>query len=253
MIIKIPKEISVRPDQVSFTVIKKNQKNKVVNAPCYGAYMSQLSENTFDCIPNNTKTSMLSFEDFALWIRYCTAYGFMPSGTIPYRDKELNCLIIHGEHENKHRVYAALCCYRWSDSLAPLVYHACRLIEQRPDLNFYRIMHYVQGKYVTLAGHNFTEVYAESMGLYGTNARLNYMWPITFKYFFDPYSSQSLIHEANKMDLTQTAIAKCVKNNLLAKKHDDLLDEKWESLYDLPFDSNKFTERYNELLILKNS
>src|SRR4051812_19369898 len=157
--VTIPKNIVARPgDAVSYHAIENKTEKKTAHlgAACYHGHMATLPNYCFDCIPCNTKTSILPPEDFFLWMKFCAAFGFAPSGTIPYTKGDMNCCLIHGKGEVRHRIYAGLCCYRWAECLCPMVYEACRLIEARPDVNFYRIMHYVTGKYVTLIGHSFT-------------------------------------------------------------------------------------------------
>jgi len=242
--VAVPKSIVARPaDSVSYYAISNKTKKKTTHlqAACYHGHMAHLSGYTFDCIPCNTKNSILPPEDFFLWMKFCAAFGFSPSGTIPYTDGNMNCCIIHGEGDCKHRIYAGLCCYRWAECLSPMVFEACRLIEKKPNMSFYRIMHYVTGKYVTLIGHSFTNVCAGTMSLYNAIAgaaktpRLDHMWGLYPKFFFG--WGHNLAAKANKTSMTQTVIATDVNKlnlGLYVKKHEDLMSDRWDDLYELP-------------------
>jgi hypothetical protein len=259
--VAMPKSIVARPgDAVSYHAIcnKTEKKTSHMGAACYHGHMAVLPNYTFDCIPCNTKTSILPADDFFLWMKFCAGFGLSPSGTIPYRKGDMNCCIIHGKDDVKHRIYAGLCCYRWAECLSPMVYEACRLIEKRPDVNFYRIFHYVTGKYVTLIGHSFTNVCAGAMSLYNAfgsagakTPRMDHMWGIWPKFFFGlgyNLAAKGAKSEKDKRvkngvqpiifnnSYTQTTIAADIQKLnicLPVKKHEDLLDDKWVDLYEL--------------------
>jgi hypothetical protein len=255
--ITLPKNMIARPgDLVTYQAIcnKTEKKTAHVGAPCYNQHMAKLANFTFDCVPCNTKESILPAEDFFLWMKYCAAFGFSPAGTIPYTKDKQNCCFIHGKEENKHRIYAGLCCYRWSECLAPMVWEACRLIEKRPDVSFYRILHFVTGKYVTLIGHSFTNVCAGAMSLYASHgvkaARLDHMWGLYPKFFFAP--GYNLVAKTNSQLWTQNIIAEDIRKfdlHLPVKKHEDLLDDKWAELYNVEeLNKAKIKAVYNKLL-----
>ncbi len=252
--VNLPKNIVARPvDNVSYYAIKDKTKTSHMAAACYASHMGSLSSYTFDCVPCNADVSILPNEDFFLWMKYCTACGFAPSGTIPYTKGKMNCCLIHGAGENRHRIYAGLCCYRWAESLAPMVYEVCRLIEKRPDVNFYRIFHYLTGKYISNMGHNFTCVsnVAGSLysGHYNQQPRLNHIWGLWPKFFFSP--GINLSAETKVTGYTQSVIAGEIQNfnlNLLVKDHEDLMDDKWEELYNLEtIDKKKIKAVYDRL------
>lgn len=245
--IKVPKNIVARPvDTVSYTATEYKTGKKTVQkgAACYHEHMATLPLHSFDCVPYHSKQSILSPEDFFLWMKFCTAFGLCPPSTFPYTKGESNCAIIEGKGDSKHRIYAGLCCYRWSEALAPMCYEACRLIEARPDIDFYRIFHYVTGKYVTLVGHSFTNVTAAAMAMYGRgcakNARLDHSWGLGVKMFFQHNSDgicPALGDKSNKSFMTQSAIQNFIQKLglvLPVKNHENLLDDKWAELYNLP-------------------
>jgi len=262
--VTLPKNIVARPvDSVSYYTISESKAGKEIRSPylgsaCYAGHMATLNKYTFDCVPCNTKVSILPSEDFFLWMKFCAAFGFSPSGTIPYTKDEMNCCLIQGVGDCKHRIYAGLCCYRWAECLSPMVYEACRLIEKKPEINFYRLMHYITGKYVTLMGHSFTNVSAASMSMYSyygvskpaSTPRLDLMWALMPMYYFA--SGFNKAAKANQNDQTQVSISNAIaatKLSLPVKKHEDLLDDKWDELFNLEDTSNKnIKECYDKLV-----
>lgn len=243
--IKIPKSIVARgSDYVSYTAInnKSQAKSNISNAACYAGHMGSLPQHTFDCKPQGK--SLLGQDDFFLWAKFCTAFGLSPHATVPYVKNDNNCLLINGDGDCKHRIYTGLCCYRWADSLAPLPYEACRLIELRPDINFYRILHWVTGKYVTLTGHSFTNVCAASMSMYGFSGkvtpRLDLAWAVVPKYFYE-FGTNLCYKMKDGNNNTQTTMSTIVGKfgiSLPVKKQDELFDDKWEELFQIEFDGD---------------
>jgi hypothetical protein len=255
--VEIPKNIVARPnDSVSYSAINAtNKKTTIKSAACYSQHMGSLSKYTFDCFPCNTEKSLLPAEDFFLWMKFCAGYGFAPVATIPYTNGEMNCCIFNGNGENRHRIYAGLCCYRWAECLSPLVYEACRLIERRPDFNFYRLMHCVTGKYVTLMGHSFTNVCAPAMSIYSTKPggiapRLDLMWALMPRFYFDRGYDKSSNKEQSNLGTTQASLGQeIIKNGLSlpVAKHEDLFDDKWEELFIFGDDYEAIRKCYNKL------
>ena len=112
-------------------------------------------------------------------------------------------------------------------------------------MSFYRIFHYVTGKYVQSAGHSFTQV---TNTIYGVG-KLDHMWGLMPKFFFKPTINLSKKYKGT----TNVTIGQLIQNqkfgSLPVKKHSDLLDDKWEELYQIEEpDVKQVRDCYNKII-----
>lgn len=257
--IKLPSNIVARPnDGVNYSATGLKQKNKIdyQAAACFHAHMAQLPKYEYECRPQNgSKKSLLPKEEYLQWMHYCVSYGLVPLDSEAWSKKDMNYARISGRYETKHRIYAGLCCYRWADSLAPLCYTVVKLLEAKPEINFYQALHYGMAKFVTLVGHSFTSVSAANMSLYGNGyqktARLDLGYGLATKFFFQrDADGKCPADEANQAGWTYDAInAYAGKLGLVCpvKNVNEILDEKWIEFYSsLTFNKKLLKSYYDD-------
>lgn len=258
---KLPSHIVARPNDsmhYSATTItgKHRNKSEFPNAACFHAHMAHLAKYEFECRPPaGAKKSLLPENYYYQWVNHCVANGLIPLDSHPWAEKELNYIRISGKYESKHRIYTSLCCYRWADALAPLCYTVVKLLEIKPELNFYQALHYGMAKYVTLVGHSFCNIGAASMNLYmqGANkgVRLDLAYGLAVKLFFQKDADgKSPADQANQHQSTQVAISAYAAGlglNCMVKKIENILEDKWIDFYSVfSFDKKKLKEYYEK-------
>ena len=177
-----------------------------------------------------------------------------PASSIPIRKKTAHR--IPGEHETKHRIYASLCCYRFSECLAPLCYTLLRLLETKPTLDFFQVLHYSLGKFNLGWGHSFSSIcaansvhaaYMASTMVKG--AATDLMYGRGLRLFFERKPEGCLASKAQQNTYTYTAIDTVITGfgmSLPVKKLEDLLDEKWTPLYQMPEPTKEKLKAYYE-------
>jgi hypothetical protein len=172
----------------------------VTNAPCYMGSMKYITSGVFNCHPN--VQFLISDEDYIRWMDLCKVNGLMPESSRYYIDKKGPMAHIPGTGENRHRVYSGLCCYRFVQSNAPLVYTALRLIETLPEVDFYQVLHYVMSKFVYNWNHNVS--YLSTTGLHGayggsgSGMNLDLIHSIALKWWFKRHNGNPSICETHQ-------------------------------------------------------
>lgn len=66
----------------------------------------------------------------------------------------------------RHRVYAALCCYRFCESWAPIPYTVLKLKELNPQLHFWQLLHYAHKHCLKQQNqHSFLPIYKQKTSI----------------------------------------------------------------------------------------
>lgn len=161
----IPKELNNRSDDhVSYKSTKPLHTGGTQyvtqehdGAACYHDCMLVLSETEFWLRPNK-RASLLSWDDFKIWIELCKTNGIMPPDATPSRDGEHNLLHIPRSNQNRHVVYAGLCCYRWAENQPGVAYATIKSLENQKELDFFQALHFgcIQRAYWLI--HSFANI-----------------------------------------------------------------------------------------------
>ena len=234
----VPKEIAnkIRSDCVSFSATnnKTEEKKEYAAQACYASYMNTLSENMFTCYPQSTFS--LPNDVYLKWMNLCKINNLLPISSEFFIEKNKPIARIPGGNESKHRIYTALCCYRFAESIAPLAYEAVGLSDNNPQLDFYQIIHYVLCKYVTHTGHSFSHLCTSGYEIYSLkNERLNLASSITMKWWFEidrmGKSSCGVAGTGYTSDALRAYKNKFNKFDMVVKNIEDVLDPKYTPLY----------------------
>lgn len=184
----IPAKIKVKSDTVSFTTIdnKTEKKFDYANQACYGGFMASLPNYLFICKPCGGFS--IDNNDYLKWMSLCHKNNLLPISSEYYIEKDKPYAKIPGGNVSKHLIYTALCCYRFAESVGPLVYSVVRLTEEKPKLDFFQILYYAMSKYAPTTGHNFSYMCTASLAFYGKNknSRIDLCHSIGMKWFFAP-------------------------------------------------------------------
>jgi hypothetical protein len=204
------------------------------SAACYAKIMGQLPSVCTDCEPLLPETkSQLSSEDYLAWMNLCKDNHLMPSGSEFRSEDGRNYAKIPGAGETKHRIYAALCCYRWTECLSPMCYLLLRLSE-RKKLDFFQLFHYVTGKHVTLTGHSMTNNAALTYNPYVAHRR-SLLYALKVKLFFLRRPDGCLASKADQTAYTNVTIDTLFANidPLPLVAESAVLDERWSQLFQM--------------------
>lgn len=263
-VIDIPKDIKRRSgsDTVSYQV-RNDGKNKTSHsAACYASHMGQLSVIEMWC-HRDKKSAYGSVSDgelpgelFVKWMHVLKEHRLAPVDCEASFDKDGNHLYIPRGY-SKHQVYSALCGYRWAESIAPMPYTVLKLIETRPQISFWQILHYALANYVVAYGHSWTHLIQTPAGSYcsqNNGQSMNLASSLAFPFFWnrmrrnrtEKQTKQAALYNAG---YTCDAVGKIAtelappekmmagKRNvnmhpfLIDGNSDSILDPKWTILY----------------------
>ncbi len=239
MAIDIPKGIKKAPtDYIEYsTYVDGHLKHTGSNRKaCYSGIMYSLTTVGFHCCPVAT-SSGLPPEHYLKWMRLCQEYQLVPKSTQPYVDKGGNYLIIPGGVYDRHWVYAALCCYRWSSAYANMVWQIVEHVEKLEGITFWQALHYGLATHCKGVNHNFLSINNVSGPYGGRKTSHDLAYSLAIPVFF----SQS-VEERKRLNnsYTITAIAAIAKQlggqengkaTLYIEAFEDLLTPKWTALY----------------------
>lgn len=154
---KIPQELGNKVnDNVSYAVTIGESKYDYNNAACYMAVAHQLPECEFFLRPNDKK-SVLPWDAFVRWVELCKENGVITPEATPSRDGDLNLLHMP-KGNNRHLVYASLCCYRWSENQPGAPWLVVELLNANPKIDFFQALHYACTQVVYYFTHSFTQI-----------------------------------------------------------------------------------------------
>lgn len=138
--------------------------------------------------------SLMSGREYFKWIRLCQDHGLVPLEAEAHRKGKLNYLTIPKRNYNRHIIYAALCCYRWSENKPRIPLTVVRLLAANPNIDFFQALHFALGKYLTwmYGNHSFLPISvleANTYACYNTQSYgrcgFHYLpWSIVTKHFF---------------------------------------------------------------------
>lgn len=165
--ITIPEGIHRRAhaDYVTYTAITgQGDAAKAVfkkHAACYADYMRQLPTTGFKLEPDeDTKECFLPGDLYLEWVEACRSSGLIPkevTGSINDKDG-LPRMEIPNKGYPRHRVYSALCAYRFAESFSHMPYCVVMSMRQWPHLPFWQHLFYAMGRFGCGSGHSWSYV-----------------------------------------------------------------------------------------------
>lgn len=172
MITTIPEAVRNRPtDTVTYRVrAEKDPEPVQFKYICYNQHMTRLPEFEFrlepdvylcetpEKEPNAGRHWAVAGEVYLKFISLLQQNRAVPAECVASFDEHGLYMTIPRKGFSTHSVYSALCAYRWSESRAKMVYTAVRLAEERPDISFWQVMHYVWGHHIATDGHSWCSV-----------------------------------------------------------------------------------------------
>ena len=167
--ITIPDSVRKRTesDYVTYTAITgKGDDTKAVlrkHAACYAEYMQRLPTTGFMLEPDeNTKGCFLPNDIYMEWVDACRSSGLIPKevvGSISDKDDRPRMEIPNNGYP-RHRVYSALCAYRFAESFAHMPYSVVMSMRQWPQIPFWQHLFYAMGRFGCGSGHSWSYVCA---------------------------------------------------------------------------------------------
>lgn len=132
---------------------------KVEGSACYSSVMESLELFRLSLHPHKDKTARLPSDCYHDWIGICIANGLIPP-EVEYGVKDdTSFLIIPEGCYDRHWVYMTLCCYRWSDAHAKMVWQIVQHVKNGRDFTFWQALHYGLAMHSTYGvGHSFCYV-----------------------------------------------------------------------------------------------
>ncbi len=265
MAIEIPKEVKQAPnDYVKYSVCEgKDGKFEDKDGVCYGDIMSSLQSVSIRCVPavrtppkeydssarkfieptekeiaDWAEPTGIDSERYFKWMQLCKDNQLVPTDARPYADDGKNYLEIPGGIYDRHLVYAALCCYRWSDSYANMVWQIVEHMEKLDGITFWQAFHHgLATRYKYGTGHSFSAIYVGSSGAYGNKENYDLSHSLAMPFFFsktvEERKKSSDGYAYDEMAKIAQTLGGLVSNQpiLYSAKLDDLLTPKWTALY----------------------
>jgi hypothetical protein len=148
-----------------------------------------------------------------------------------------------------HRVYSAMCAYRWAESMSPFAWEVVRFVEDFPNVTIWQALHYAMAVHVSGIGHNWCNVGITDMkyGYVYMNSGQSYNMAISlaFPLFWHKTEDELKAITGRTCDAVQkvadsigpavlTGKARMKVPALLIDGHAkscDVLNEKWTPLY----------------------
>jgi len=242
-------------DYVTYKTILPKQTLEHINLPCYSGSMVNLNKIEFVCSPNNKKKSILPDDIYLRWMQLCKDYGLCPTSSEAFIEKDKQHFRCRGK--NRHRVYAALCCYRWADNVAPIPYTVVRLLDMNPRLTFYQVLHYALAKYITNSNHNFISIAGGGSYLAYPVRRLDLLSSVSIWLFFNhPDGRKACLYRKWKDGVTHARIASVpteigfgANETLPVKDANQLMWEEWARMYHFPDPTKETLKGYYDFVI----
>lgn len=186
-VIKVPAKFKARGgDSVSYYVRADGKAKTKVSNICYAHHMGQLSKIEMWCVRDGACNTCIDNDMYLEWMRVMKENKLVPTDSEATVENGENKLFIPRGH-SKHLVYAALCAYRWSESLAPMVYTVLTLMKERPDISFWQILHYSLAKHVHNYGHSWTYLVATTGAycVHNNGQAMNLSSSLAFPFFWN--------------------------------------------------------------------
>jgi len=161
MITKCPKSVKNGPhDYVKYAIVKGNKPQDMGEKVCYYDAMRSLGANELRLRPYNKDDVRAPGELYLAWMRMCQDNGLMPGDIEFYVEEGNNYLKIPGDVYDKHWMYAAMCCFRFADAFARMVWLVVENMNKGADeFTFWQALHYgLAAEYTYGAGHSFSYI-----------------------------------------------------------------------------------------------
>lgn len=124
------------------------------NQNCYAMGMLSWSSSTFTCHPNGP--NLMPFDMYERWMNLCKKNGLVIEDAVVSKDGDSNVMVVNASKTSRHELMATLCCYRWADTLGDMVSEMLDIIDTRPELNFYQVLHHGLMNYITNWNHSIS-------------------------------------------------------------------------------------------------
>lgn len=189
MIAQCPAEIKNSPnDYVSYYVVKNGKlTGKQRDDICYHQVMTTLESVELQLVPRHANEGAASKDLYLEWMKLCWDNGLIPPEVSYGVDNGLNVLTVPKHGYDRHWVYAALCCYRFADAFARMVWLVVENMKQANDqFTFWQALHYAMAvEYSYGAGHSFSHICKGASSPYNTTSpNINLASSIAIREFF---------------------------------------------------------------------
>jgi len=255
MLFPIPQHLKKREnDYISYTVTDASGTAKNMDNICYASHMSMLSTHHFVCVPRRDRNDWRDFfidnETFLRFMELLKMHKVIPATSEAWIDGDLPKLKFP-IGTSRHRAYSALCAYRWSESLAPMVWQFVKLCDDMPQVSVWQVLHYVLSLHVTASGHSWCNICVTDpctgYVYMNTGQSYNLALSLAFPLFWYKTEEELTATAGRTCDALQTVantiattytptVAKMPLPVLLVEGHKDrcdVLNEKWTPLYKL--------------------
>jgi len=171
--------------------------------------------------------------DYLEWMKLCKKHGLVPKAAKCYRDGECNIMeIVRPGQYDRHITYAALCCYRWSESKAPMIYQVTAYSREHPTAVFWQAFHYFLSRAGITNGHSFANMgYSSYVGITQIQ-RTDLAKSLCLCKFFEKQRIADRKKVTNATSAQLDEIAKSIRG-MEVKKLEDILDDRWAVLYQM--------------------
>ena len=237
-----PDNIKNSPDDyVAWSVIKSGKAYPDTGI-CYNQIMTDLGNICLELTPRQKPEFRTSPEIFTEWMGLCKQEKLIPPDVKITTDEGQNKLYIPSGFD-KHWTYAALCCYRFSDCFARMVWFVMENMKQSSShITFWQALHYAMAmEYTYGSGHSFSYVSKDGAGVYDScDYKTNIASSVGLSLFFqkpmaDRAKVASRTNDAVKAESEKLGDWKWEGNKkkavLLVSPLEELLADKWTPLY----------------------
>jgi len=185
---KIPKSVKNGPDDyVSFTV--KGRKH--INVACFWQAMTFLGKNRITVEPKHVRGVRSTPTRYLDWMNLCKEHGLIHPRIKATVEKGKPTLVVPAKGVERDMVYIALCCYRWADSNAVMVWQILQHMKKIKGITFWQVLHFSLATQCTIGyGHSFTPISKYATGLYSKCEAHDLAQSIAMGYFVRATSEQ---------------------------------------------------------------
>ena len=185
--IKIPDTLKNAPsDYVNFKYEgSKSKEREELNRPCYNSIMPSLSDLIIRLSSHNDKNTRLPKDYYLAWMELCKTNKLIPPDTeVSIDENNVHQLNLLSTGYDKHWVYATLCCYRFADAYAPMVWQIVEHVNASKDFTFWQALHFGFATHYTYgSGHSFSYL-CSSTSPYAPWGNLDLSQSIAIKDFY---------------------------------------------------------------------
>jgi len=274
-IVEVSKNHPYTKDTVSFASTKNGGAESVYeNNICYSTVMSQLMECDIRCFPEQVGTgrapSVLPPEMYKQWMELCIKHHWLPPNTTFQIEERNHTCLIPCAGMTRHEMYAALCCYRWSQNQPRIPWMILKLMEQFPKIHFYQAVQYTHSLYVEDPVHSFLAFHNASRnklvpGIQYQVSNMNLLLSVVAKWFFakddagnspakaaaQSYTITELESYLKKLGFTPPEVGAPTETEATKRFHtktvEDILWDGWAELFEVKPDKTAIEETFDKL------